>query len=243
MRPLLLATLLLLAALAAGAKPTVTQIDPPKSILYIGNSYTFYNNGQHTRLRDLAAASAEVGKLGVVKIMTVSGAYLHDQAAGVPAILASRKWDVVVLQGYSTEPMEGERAEKFRETARAYDKLIRASGARTVFFMTWAYQDKPEMTAKLASGYEAIGNELGALVVPVGLAFERSLKARPALVLHYKDREHPSLAGSYLAACTFYAALFGKSPAGNAETAGLDEETAKFLQGVAWETVKAYYER
>jgi hypothetical protein len=77
--------------------------------------------------------------------------------------------------------------------------------------MTWAYQGKPEMTEPLAHGYESIANELDDLVVPVGLAFRRSLQERPSLVLHFKDHMHPSLAGTYLAACTFYAALFGHS--------------------------------
>jgi hypothetical protein len=52
---------------------------------------------------------------------------------------------------------------------------------------------------------------------------------------------HPSLAGTYLAACTFYAALYGKSPVGNPYAADLDADTARFLQGVAWETVRSYY--
>ena len=52
---------------------------------------------------------------------------------------------------------------------------------------------------------------------------------------------HPTLAGTYLAACTFYGALFGTSPVGNPHTAGLDPELAKFLQEAAWETVREYY--
>jgi hypothetical protein len=77
----------------------------------------------------------------------------------------------------------------------------------------------------------------------VGLAFARSIKERPAVVLHVKDKQHPALAGTYLAAATLYAALYGKSPVGSPYTADLDPEVAKYLQGVAWETVKEYYGR
>jgi hypothetical protein len=56
-----------------------------------------------------------------------------------------------------------------------------------------------------------------------------------------RDKRHPSPAGTYLAACTTFAALTGRSPVGNAYHAGLDEPTAKFLQEVAWETVQDYY--
>jgi hypothetical protein len=43
-----------------------------------------------------------------------------------------------------------------------------------------------------------------------------------------------------LAACTVYAALLGKSPVGNAYTAGLPADVAAHLQQVAWETVREY---
>jgi len=67
------------------------------------------------------------------------------------------------------------------------------------------------------------------------------LQERPDLVLYANDKRHPSLAGTYLAAATVYAALFKTSPAGLKYTAGLDEPTAKFLQNVAWETVQDYF--
>ena len=40
---------------------------------------------------------------------------------------------------------------------------------------------------------------------------------------------------------TFYAALFKKSPEGLTYTAGLDGDTARLLQTVAWQTVQDYY--
>jgi hypothetical protein len=55
------------------------------------------------------------------------------------------------------------------------------------------------------------------------------------------DRRHPTLAGSYLAACTFYAALFAESPVGHPYTAGLSDEAALTLQKIAWQTVQRYY--
>jgi hypothetical protein len=54
------------------------------------------------------------------------------------------------------------------------------------------------------------------------------------------DKRHPSLAGTYLAACTIYSSLYGKSPAGNPYTGGIDSKTALFLQETARETVRNY---
>jgi hypothetical protein len=97
------------------------------------------------------------------------------------------------------------------------------------------------MTAELAEAYTMAGNQNEALVIPAGLAFARSLRQRPELILHASDKRHPSLAGTYLAACTVYAALFKKSPEGLGYTAGLDAGTARFLQTAAWETVRDYF--
>jgi len=241
----LVASLTLAGALTAEAKPQVTRIEPPLHVVFLGNSFIYYNNSLHSHLASLSrAADPEAAKAQTFKSITISGGPLSEHESGIEGILKLRKWNVVVLQGQSTEPMvtDKARSERFKDYARRYDRQIRESGARSVFFMTWAYRDKPEMYAPLAEGYEGIGNELGALVVPVGLAFERSIKARPALILHDADTVHPSLAGTYLAAATFYAALYGKTPVGNTYTAQLDPDTAKFLQGVAWETVNAYYE-
>jgi hypothetical protein len=66
---------------------------------------------------------------------------------------------------------------------------------------------------------------------------------KPELELYVPDKRHPSLAGTYLAACTVYAALLGKSPVGNAYTAGLPADVARHLQQVAWDTVKEYEQR
>jgi hypothetical protein len=234
----------LAASVSAFAHPEVAAVDPPKHVLFVGNSFSYYNNSLHGHVRALArAADPEHKKDYVFRSTTISGGYLIQHAADLPYELQSLQWDVVVLQGQSREPMASgpKHAKRFRDAARGFDGLIKASGAKTAFFMTWAYQDKPAMTAQLAEGYESIGNELHDLVVPVGLAFERSLEKRPSLVLHFKDHMHPSLAGTYLAACTFYGALYGKSPVGNPYTADLDPEVARYLQGIAWDTVRAYY--
>src|SRR5262249_38489739 len=96
-------------------------------------------------------------------------------------------------------------------------------------------------TEALAEAYTQAGNDNGALVIPAGLAFARAVKELPGVNLYAPDKRHPSLAGSYLAAATVYAAVLKKSPVGLGYTAGLDAGTAKALQTVAWETVQAYF--
>ncbi|HTE97141.1 MAG TPA: hypothetical protein VK621_00645, partial [Bradyrhizobium sp.] len=81
------------------------------------------------------------------------------------------------------------------------------------------------------------------LVIPAGLAFARAVGKQPELNLYAPDKRHPSLAGTYLAACTVFAVLTGRSPVGNSYLAGIDAPTAQFLQTVAWETVQDYYQK
>jgi hypothetical protein len=139
-------------------------------------------------------------------------------------------WDLVVLQGHSWEPFSKKRSKGFREAARKLDAMIRDAGSRTVFFMTWAYKNKPKMTQKLRDAYTSIGNELNALVVPVGLAFALARSEDPGMKVYVNGNRHPSMLGTYLAASVFYATLYGKSPVGAPYKAGLSDAEAKFAQ-------------
>ena len=68
-------------------------------------------------------------------------------------------------------------------------------------------------------------------------SYQRFLGDDDQPVLHDKDQSHPSLAGSYLAACVFLAALFGENPVGlGGEVHGLSEKDLALLEKVAWQT-------
>lgn len=175
--------------------------------------------------------------------MTISGGRLPEHAAGLASMLASQDWDIVVLQGHSRDPIDAESAASFSAAATDYARRILDSGATPVFFMTWAYTDAAEMTPLLDTAYSDLGREFEAPVVPVGLAFEAVTAERPDIELRTDDGRHPTLAGTYLAACTFFAVLEGISPAGNDYSATLDAETAAYLQRAAWAVVRRYQQR
>jgi len=232
-------TTLLLLALALMPVASSTAGEPDK-VLFVGNSFTYYNNGLHKHYEAIVASA---DGLLHSRIMTISSGRLPEHIAGFPSLAASEDWDVVVLQGYSKGPINDDTAGAFRKAATQLVQVIRDNDAKPAFFMTWAYIDEPEMTALLADAYTSIGKKLGAQVVPVGLAFERAIQLRPDLKLRIADRKHPTLAGTYLAACTFYAALHQQNPEGLSYTAGLDPDAAAFLQRVAWDTVENYSSR
>ena len=237
--------LLLLILLAPGlfaSEPASPQTETPERILFVGNSFTYFNNSLHGHLRKLlAAGNPDTRDINFLKAMTISGEVLANHEGGLRHMLDVYSWDVVVLQGHSLEAVDPEKRPGLEAAAEKYVGMIREKNARPVIFMTWAYQDRPGMTETLKAVYAELGASLGVMVVPVGLAFADALESIPGLTLHHPDKIHPSVEGSYLAACVFYAALFGKSPAGFGYTAGLDEHVALKLQQSAWQTVSGYY--
>jgi len=154
-----------------------------------------------------------------------------------------KPFDAVLMNDCSQCPVHPQLKDMFHEYARKHSQTALKYGAKPMFFMTWAYQDAPEMTRELAEQYTIAGNANDALVVPAGLAFAKSIQRDPKINLYNADKRHPSPAGSYLAACVIYAAVHGKNPVGNSHKGGLDPKVADFLQQVAADTVKEYFGR
>jgi hypothetical protein len=201
------------------------------NVLFIGNSFTARNDVPGS-IAQLAAAR---GKRLEHRLIWAGGASLraHWNAGEALAAIQAGKYDAVVLQELSTLPIKN--AGRMHENIRLFDAAIRAAGAKTVLYMTWARRTAPESQQAITDAYSAIGRELGATVVPVGLAWEAFLQDHDRPVLHDKDQSHPSPAGSYLAACVFLAALFGESPVGiESEVPGLSGEDVAAVQEAAW---------
>ena len=63
------------------------------------------------------------------------------------------------------------------------------------------------------------------------------LKQHPSIALWQGDGTHPSQAGTYLAACVFYATIFRQSPVGLGDRGGLSDQDARDLQSAAGSAV------
>jgi hypothetical protein len=248
----------------AQTRPLVTTLAPdfPRTEVFIGNSFFYYNNGIPGHVSQLERAADPNHKQDYrTTMVTISGSgfdwhdvesyfrpnaigkYSFDEHNNVVFDKRDKLFDVAVMMDCSQCPVHPKLKAAFTEFAKKDSEIVRAHGARPVFFMSWAYADKPEMTAQLAEAYTIAGNDNNALVIPAGLAFARAREKQPELNLYAPDKRHPSLAGTYLAACTVFAALTGRSPVGNSYLAGIDEPTARFLQTVASETVPDYYRK
>jgi hypothetical protein len=266
----ILRTLLIAAAIVAAApvalqaqtRPKVTTLGPdfPKTEMFVGNSFFYYNNGLPGHLTLLEKAADPENKARYrATMVTIGGSgfdwhdvesYFRPKAVGsysfddnnvVVFNPPGKLFDAAVMMDCSQCPIHPQLKSVFTEYARKNSEIVRSHSATPILFMSWAYEDKPEMTQQLAEAYTVAGNDNNALVIPAGLAFARMRARQPELNLYQPDKRHPSLAGTYLAACVTFTALTGRSPVGNSYLAGLDAPTATLLQTVAWETTQDYY--
>ena len=240
-------TLLALLLAFSLCLPTSAQ---ETSVLFVGNSHTFYND-----MPELFEGLATAGFHSVyVSESTYGGSTLSFHSHYDPTLekIAEREWDRVVLQEHSLFPaIEYWRDNSFYPSARTLDSLITDTGSQTAFYITQGWEDASgpyciedycspkfdgyfDMQQDVTAAYRNIGNELDALIVPCGEAWAAALSVDPELPLWAFDGYHPSLEGSYLTACTFYAHIFGESPYGVEFFGGLDLQTALFYQQIAW---------
>jgi len=244
---LLLAVTLPFAGSAPAAPEPARSVlpRPPQRVLFVGNSLTQYNGGLNEHVRRLQqAGDSWNAPYFEDAALAKPGAYLREHAAPLQETLRrGLPWDAVVLQGYSDEPASTDPAvvERFEAAVRALDAVVRESRSRSVLFMTWGYRGEPAMAARLDAGYRRVGDALRVPVVPVGLAFERARRERPDVALVVEDGKHPTMAGTYLAACVFYSSFEGHTPEGNRYIATLDAKVARVLQSIAWRTASEFH--
>jgi hypothetical protein len=251
----------LLVSGTALAEPKPQRTDPGaqvRSVLWVGNSFFYYNNSMHKHVTELGhGLDPSVELRGVSVTISGSGLDWHDVASylrpdgigrysfvGDNQIVFNkpgRQFDAVLMMDCSQCPVHPQLQKSFHDAVKKDSAIVVKYGARPILFMSWAYKDKPEMTAQLAEQYTMAGNANDALVVPAGLAFAKAIAKRPDVELYQSDKRHPSLAGTYLAAATVYSAVTGTSPVESTYTAGLDPELARFLRETAVETVREYY--
>jgi hypothetical protein len=199
----------------------------PIKILFIGNSFT-----QRNDLPGLLASLAAGRGLAIQnELISSGGASLrtHWNAGKAAAAIKTGEFNYVVLQEQSTLPVKN--ADRMAENVRLFDGLIKDAGSKTVLYMTWARGHSPETQQAITDAYNKVGDELDAIVVPVGTVWKNFLAKHSEPVLYDRDQSHPTLAGSYLAACVFLAVLLKADPLGMEFCpSGLDDQDKVTLQ-------------
>ena len=194
------------------------------SVLFVGNSFTFYNNMPYI-FKDIAASK---GKKVHVDTAVTGGKDLkfHSERPRTYQLIQAHKWDYVILQGHSNEFAQPDfkvdsltfpYAKKLVDSVRKYNPC-----ARILFYMTWGYKNGNKKWKAIASydsmqlrierQYLIFVDKLNTGVSPVGMVWKEVRESNPEINLYHEDRFHPILTGSYLSACTHFTTIFGESP-------------------------------
>jgi len=226
----------------------------PERVLYIGNSYLYYNDSLHNHVRRMLEEDylKEIDTTNY-KLVTISGSrsWHHnvDHPLNHKKIGAKKPFELVIIQGGSGETDTKSERKIFSDSVEEIVNKVHASGAEAALYMIHAYvaphkNANPKMITDIKKMYIEAGNKNNALVIPVGIAFENAYSAMPNIELHKPfDGSHPSLLGTYLAACVVFGSITQKSPLGlNYNYFNtINDSDREFLQKIAHETIEGFY--
>lgn len=220
-----------------------------KSALFFGNSYTYQNN-----LPNLVSKVAQgKGDTLYTEIQAGGGQRLSGHASDPQSYqkMKSRPWNYIVFQEQSqlpAFPISQVHQDVFPYAEQLCDSVHALPFCSTpLFFMTWGRKNGDQqnckyykplctyegMSLELRKNYLQMGYDNNAQVSPVGMVWREIRSNWPNINLYSSDGSHPSLAGSYAAACTFYAVIFNKSPIGSNYNSGLSQQQADSIQKAA----------
>jgi len=232
---------------------TVVEGGTPR-ILFIGNSYTSYNDLPKLFQQVVASTGAAAPE---AKASTPGGSPFaqHLQEAGTLKLVEEGNWDVVILQGQSQEAAASEDdvsvRTRFLSGASNLCQRVRAASpaARIVFYQTWARhadywkdlkagvkvgRNPAEMQARTRKWYQrAAGQFPNCTVAPVGDAWELHYQQPGAARFHKPDNSHPEWQGSYLAALVIYGAVVHPPKMEVPFHGNLSDSQAASLQSIA----------
>lgn len=220
-----------------------------KNVLFIGNSYTSVNN-LPSLTQNLATS---LGDVLTVDSNTPGGQTFNGHSTNATTLnkIAQGGWDYVILQEQSqipSFPPSQVATDSYPYSAILIDSILSADPCTVpLFYMTWGRENGDQsncsfypplctydgMQARLRESYLEMGINNDAEVSPVGAAWKYIRDNHPTIDLYSADGSHPSIYGSYLAACVHYASIYKKSPVGATFISTLSASDALILQTAA----------
>lgn len=216
-----------------------------KRVLFVGNSYTAVND-LPSMVNDVAGS---LGERIACQSYTPGGCTFmqHCQNQSM-TLIRQGGWDAVILQEQSQYPAFPDaqvQSEVFPYAQQLVDSIYAASPcAEPMFYMTWGrkYGDQTNgvifppigsyegMDSLLALRYRMMADQNDASLCPVGRVWHYLRDNNPEIELYQSDDSHPSIAGTYAAACAFCTMLFGRNPEEIAFDATLEPDVASTIR-------------
>ncbi|MBP5759638.1 MAG: PKD domain-containing protein, partial [Bacteroidales bacterium] len=220
------------------------------NVLFIGNSYTDVNN-LPSLIQQMGYCTGDT----ITYQANLPGGCTFGQHCNNNSmtLICQGGWDVVVLQEQSQNPSFPDsqvQSECLPLAKRLVDSVYANNPcANPVFYMTWGRKNgDPDprnvaafpplgtyngMDSLLALRYMIMKEDNDASVSPVGKVWHYIRDSFPSIELYQSDESHPTMAGSYAAACSFYAVMFRKDPTTVSYSSTLDSATAAIVKQVA----------
>lgn len=185
----------------------VAAAHAPLRILWIGNSYSFYNDLPRTLT--LMATAAGEARVPAITAALVPGEFLRGHVRRGEVLKAlEQRWDYVILQDNSMGPITA--PDTLLKYGTQLGERAARAGAKVLLYVTWPRQATPNTAGVLLDAYGRLAARIGATLVPVGPAWMAMREESPASTLYLEDGSHPTPVGSYIAAAVFYRVLYDK---------------------------------
>ena len=180
-------------------------------VLLVGNSYIYYNNlAQMIGLITDSLNTKIICKKSTIGAATLGQHWNSERGLQTKKIIASNKFDIVVIQDNSMWPLE------HKDSLLIYGQLfcnyIRANGAKPYLYNTWAREKTPQTQSSINAVYNELAALENAVNVPVGSSFDLARKTIPTMNLFHPDGSHPSAVGTFLIALSFIKKITGTLP-------------------------------
>lgn len=182
---------------------------PPRRILFIGNSLTSENN-LPALVKVLAEAAGHPTL--TVGLDVVDATNLADHWYGFAPSIIDEGWDIVVLQQGPTSRAV-DRVE-LRMMAARFAARIRAKGGEPALYMVWPEAQFSTSFPNISHSYTAAAEDVNGFLFPVCEAWLEIWRRDIAMPLYGSDNFHPSVYGTYAAALTILGVTYARSTVG-----------------------------
>ena len=230
-----------------------------ESIMYVGNSFFYYNNSLHNHVSSIVRNHSS-NKTLRQRSITINGsslswhpldAYLNNKNIGSFTIdtannnkykqVEDTSIDAVIFMDCSLCPIHPKTKKDFHENVTKYTNIIRSRGMEPILFMSWPYKNKPSMIKELREEFFKAAKINNIFLIPVGEAFYAFQKKYPEINLYTDDFRHPSKEGTYLAAAVTFASLFNLEVSGTKGMKGIDADVAHKIHKITDLTVQSFF--
>jgi hypothetical protein len=179
-----------------------------EKVLFIGNSYTYRNKGVGRHMADLIGGGQKPE--GFIIKRAAKGKFhlsVHLDYPETMDFLRSEMWDKIVLQEYSSGPIQ--KPQEFFSSGKKWAKKIRKRNpnCKIYLFATWEYNGVDGMAEALNNQYLKLGKMIKAEVIPVGMMWH---ELQDKINLYDADNAHPNRKGTFASACLFYECFYNK---------------------------------